>query len=112
MSERNSNSLLAIAILIGALVYLEYTIFFSMGNMVGAYISAEEEIDTGTLIFYLAATINLIILSVSGIMIAMDCMSSKEKASKAKISAILVMIALIIFLIQIVLGFIVMMGIL
>ena len=112
MNDKNKLSLIAIATIIAGLIYTEFTVFLNWGPMVEAAIEADTEIDPGTLIFFVTSTISLIVLGISGILISMDVMRNDEKLRFVKISSILVIFAIFMFLIQVVGGFLAMIDVL
>lgn len=112
MNENKKLSLIAIAIILAGLIYTEFTVFLNWGPMVNAAIEADESIDPGSMIFLVTSTISLIVLGISGIIISFEVIRNNDKLQFIKISSILVIFAILLFLIQIVGGFLAMMGIL
>jgi len=112
MNENKKLSLIAIAIILAGLIYTEFTVFLNWGPMVNAAIEADEAIDPGSMIFFTTSTISLIVLGISGILISFEVIRNNDKLQFIKISSILVIFAILLFLIQIVGGFLAMMGIL
>ncbi len=112
MNDKNKLSLIAIATIIAGLIYTEFTVFLNWGPMVEVAIDADTEIDPGTMIFFVTSTISLIVLGISGILISIEIIRNDEELRFAKISSILVIFAILMFLIQVVGGFLAMVGVL
>ncbi len=111
MSEIKVNNLAPIAMLISALLIIEYNMFFTFGAAINITIDLGEEIDFGTAILFFTGLLSSISMGVAAILIAINSMSSEDKKSFTKISILLVILAFVLFVFQLFAGFLTFMDI-
>ena len=111
MSEEDFSKLIPITVILGVLIYIQYSFFMSWGLAVKSYIEADQAIDLGDLLFFLTATISLFLSIGILILLMINFFTNREKQSIVKIASLTTAIVLIIFFIQILMGLLVMLDV-
>ena len=111
MSENKSTNLIVIAVIATAIIALQYTLFLSMGLTLEAEIVAEA-VKLDTAMFFFFALISLILMSLALILGAVEMILETDKINAVKIGFFLIFIAMILFVIQVLVGTIDFLGVL
>jgi len=103
MSENKSINLIVIAVIATAIVAFQYSIFYSMGIDLAIDIAAED-IDIGTLLFFVFALISLILMAIALLLVAIELLLETDKINVVKINGFLILVTVIIFIVQVIAG--------
>ena len=100
MSEKKSINLIVIAVITTAIMASQYSIFYSMGIDLAIDIAAED-INIGTLLFFVFSLISVIIMAIALLLVAVELLLETDKINVVKINGFLILITVIIFLIEV-----------
>ena len=103
MSEKKSINLIVIAVIATAIIAFQFTLFLSYGLTLEVEIAAEN-INVGTLLFFISALISLITMAIALLLVAVEMLLETDKIDVVKISSILILIAVILLVIQVLVG--------